>query len=345
MPFFYRDKDFILESRTMLGRYLFNTLGKNPEEFSCFWDNVGGKIGPQRDGYIKMNCEQLKLIPIDKMKVEFKDGEGLIISHIDDEDIFAQLDWRVSNKGELRGAFLQNWLEQNRDKYPGKNVYEVLNAALNSHEHNSFKNGLSWLLKKLNIFDETWLTKNGFEKVINQAIDDTLDSPNVEKFEIPTSKEDNKEIQAKIETNFPTFIAILDQRYTDDLRSKLDAPEFQDQESASQRRKAITTLLDYRDTLFTETGIKGKSIDLEKIRKSDKCRFAEEMIEELMKSEPKQDQDFKEYINLCVQNAEQKLTQEQRENWPKGVFSHRLRDIVSNMKDYKPELTDTLELN
>ncbi|MCE0724361.1 MULTISPECIES: hypothetical protein [Legionella] len=338
MAFFYRDKDFLTQSSKMFGQYLFNTLGKKPEEFTCFWDNVGGNLGPDRVRYIKLHCDQLKLIPIDKMKVELRDGEGLIISHTDDEDIFAQLDWRVSNKGELRGEFLKNWLEQNRNNYPGKTVYEVLNAALNSHQHNSFKNGLNWLLKNLKIFDEDkGLTKSQFGKVINHAIDDILDSPNVEKFEIPKDKEDEKEIKGKIETNFPTFIACLDQRYTDDLRTKLDAPEFQDQECASQRKKAIEALLDYRDALFTETGIKGKSINLEKIRKSDKCRFAEEMIEELMKSEPSPGQDFKDYINTCIQNAEQKLSQEQRGNWPKGVISHRLRDIVSNMKDYKPE--------
>lgn len=109
--------------------------------------------------------------------------------------------------------------------------------------------------------------------------------------------------------------------------------EFQSENASDQRKQAILSLVAYREGLLRETGIKG----LEDPRKTYKCCFSEKMIKELIRFEPELNQEFEEYINACIVNVEAKLTPEERRNWSKGFFSHRLRDLVVDRKELQTE--------
>ncbi len=327
--FFYRDKQFQNTSKTLWGMDLFVENTQTPEKFQSFWDNIYTiKSNLDREEYANGQCNILKNIKIVNMEIEFKKGDGLYIRDKEDDDVEVVLDYRESGNGELRGENLANALQEYAETHKDGSVYDALNNLLRSHHNPTFAVGVRGLRL------EEWC----YDIVFN-AIDVVLTWINKLKSAKPSTPQD-KENKKQIDEKFHEFLAILDEENIKALRNELETPTFSEEQYSSARKNAIEKLLTYRETLFEETKTVG--INLEDSRKASKCHFSEQMITALSQDKPEEGQSFDQYINSCIRKAEANLTPEEVTSWPKGVFSHRLFDIVTELKNMEPEDQEVL---
>ncbi|KTD20590.1 Uncharacterised protein [Legionella lansingensis] len=328
--FFYRDKKFQENSESLWGIDLFVENTQTPETFSTFWDNIRGN--QEKTSYANAQCKALKMIAIKNMVVEFKPNEGLYIRDKNDKDVYAVLDFRNSGNGELRGQVLADALNKYISSKENETAYDALNNLLHSHHNPTF---FSQHAKR---FLE--LTERA-QAIAFKAIDTVLAW--VDKLK-PAQRYSQEEEQNKEEVRkrfFPKFLKELDNENIINLQDKLSSNDFTEQQYSRERDEAIQRLLIYRETLFDETDTLG--INLKDKRKASKCHFSEQLIQALVETKPEPEQSFKDYIESCIQKAEENLTSEEVSDWPKGVFSHRLYDIVNKMKETEPETPEADE--
>lgn len=321
--FFYRDKEFQNKMESLWGPDLFSENTQTPETFATFWDNIHTKKSSEgREKYAQGQCNILKLIPITNMIVEFRANEGLIIRDKEDEDMVVILDYRESPNGELRGKVLADVLQEYAKNNKNGTVYNALTNLIHSHNNPTFVVGV----KKLGIAE--WA-----HDIVFRAIDNVLDLKNKLSPAAPYSPQDI-ENKKKIVKKFPQFLAELDEQNIQKLKEELEGAPFSEKKYSSERKNAIEKLLAYRETLFQETHTHG--INLKNSRKASKCHFSEQMITMLAQNEPIQGQSFEQYIDDCIKKAEENLTPEEIKSWPKGIISHRLLDIITELRKTTP---------
>ncbi|MBL7478781.1 hypothetical protein [Legionella bononiensis] len=318
--FFYRSKQFQDQTKATWGMSLFTENTQTPQTFSTFWDNIHAIQSTKgKEEYANSQCAVLKNIKVKDMNIEFIPNKGLYISDKNDEDVFAVLDYRDSFNGELRGSTLKTVLEHYSTTNSNESVYDALNNILHSHHNPTF----SGAVKLLKIGEQV-------QSIVFKAIDTVLGW--VDKLQPAKAYSDEwTKNEQLVNEQFPKFLTELDKANLEQLQERLNSNEFLDEPYSSAREDAIRQLLTYRRTLFKETDTVG--INLKDERKASKCHFSEQMINALVTTKPATGQSYKAYIETCIKKAEQQLTPEEVNDWPKGVFSHRLRDIVSEIKD------------
>jgi hypothetical protein len=318
--FFYRSKQFQDQTKNTWGMSLFTENTQTPQTFSTFWDNIHAiESNKGKEEYANSQCNILKNIKVNDMKIEFIPNKGLYISDKNDEDVFAVLDYRDSSNGELRGLTLKSVLENYSNTNSNESVYDALNNLLHSHHNPTF----SGAVKPLKIGEQV-------QNIVFKAIDSVLGWVDKLKPAKAYSEEWTKNEQL-VNERFPKFLTELDKANLEQLQDRLNSNDFHEEPFSSVREDAIRQLLNYRRTLFVETDTVG--INLKDERKASKCHFSEQMINALVTTKPATGQSYKSYIETCIKKAETQLTPEEVSDWPKGIFSHRLRDIVSEIKN------------
>lgn len=300
-----------------------------PEKFSTFWDNIHIKKGIEdKATYAETQCNNLKLIKIENMEVEFK-SDGLYIKDKTDPDICAVLDYRDSSHGEFRGQRLKEALTEYAKSHQEGMVYDALTNMIHSHYHPTFSGS--------NVMKLIQLTAKECQSIVFKVIDNIMNR--TDKLESTNASRHTKEWVKKndeAQERFPQFLHELDKENIEELKQRLKNSDFINEKFSDLRENAIQKLLDYRNTLFEETGTTG--INLKDSRKASKCHFSEQMINVLVNNEPQPNQTFKAYVENCIKTAESKLTPDEVKDWPKGVFSNRLLDAIKEIKEMKSSL-------